>query len=129
MHGSHAITHGIEITVRSGYIESQSDPEESHYFFAYEVTIENVGEETVQLLRRSWLISDGSDAEREVSGEGVVGEQPVLAPEGVYKYTSFCPLTSPVGSMRGSYTFAREDSSEFEGEVAPFTLASPNSLH
>ena len=129
MHGSHAVTEGIEVTVRSGYVESQSNPEESTYFFAYEVTIENVGEEDAQLLSRHWIVTDGGGEERHVRGAGVVGEQPLLEPGEVFQYTSFCPLETPVGSMSGSYQFKREDGTTFDAFVAPFTLAMPNILN
>ena len=129
MHGSHSVTEGIEVTVRSGYVESQSNPEEDNFFFAYEVTIENIGERKAQLVSRHWVITDGTGEESHVRGDGVVGEQPTLEPGEVFQYTSFCPLETPVGSMLGTYRFKRPDGAMFDAIIAPFTLAIPNMLN
>ena len=129
MHGSHSVTEGIEITIRSGYVESQSNPDEDNFFFAYEVTIENIGERKAQLLSRHWVITDGAGDEKHVRGDGVVGEQPTLEPGEVFQYTSFCPLETPVGSMLGTYRFKRPDGAMFDAIIAPFTLAIPNMLN
>ena len=129
MLGSHAVTNGIEVTVRAAYVESQSEPETGRFFFAYEVTIENAGEQPAKLLSRHWIIADGDGDEKVVRGAGVVGEQPTLEPGEVFQYTSFCPLSSPVGSMRGSYHFALEDGETLDAVVAPFTLAVPSVLN
>lgn len=129
MHGSHSVTEGIEVTVRSGYVESQSNPEEDNFFFAYEVTIENIGERKAQLMSRHWVITDGTGEENHVRGDGVVGEQPTLEPGEVFQYTSFCPLETPVGSMLGTYRFKRPDGAMFDAIIAPFTLAIPNMLN
>ena len=129
MNGSYAATDGVEVTVRVGYVESQSSPEEQRYFFAYEVTIENVGEISAKLVSRHWIIADGTGEEREVRGPGVVGEQPLLTPGELFSYTSYCPIDTPVGSMRGSFRMVREDGSSFDAKVAPFTLAVPHALN
>ena len=129
MGGSYAVTNGIEVTVRAAYVEAQSEPESGRFFFAYEVTIENVGERTAKLLSRHWIIADGDGEEKVVRGAGVVGEQPVLDPGEMFQYTSFCPLSSPVGSMRGSYHFALDGGETVDAEVAPFTLAVPSILN
>lgn len=129
MNGSHALTDGVEVTVRVGFVESQSAPEDDRYFFAYEVTVENVGDEAVQLVSRHWIIADGTGEEREVRGPGVVGEQPVIEPGELFSYTSYCPIETPVGSMRGSFRMVKGDGAAFDAKVAPFTLAVPNILH
>ena len=129
MNGSHALTDGVEVTVRVGFVESQSSQEEGRYFFAYEVIVENVGHESVQLVSRHWIIADGTGEEREVRGPGVVGEQPVIEPGELFSYTSYCPIETPVGSMRGSFRMVKGDGSSFDAKVAPFTLAVPNFLH
>ena len=129
MNGSFAATEGVEVTVRVGYIESQSDPDEARYFFAYEVTIENAGDSSATLVSRHWIIADGTGEEREVRGPGVVGEQPVLNPGELFSYTSYCPIDTPVGSMRGSFRMVREDGAAFDAKVAPFTLAVPLALN
>ena len=95
------ITHDIEVAVQSFYLDNESDPEKPLFLFAYRVRIENHGYETVQLLKRHWIITDGDGQVRHVEGEGVVGEQPVLKPGESFEYTSGCPLSTPVGTMRG----------------------------
>ncbi len=129
MDGSNTVTEEIRVSVRSAYVESQSSPDDSYYFFAYEVTITNEGDVTAQLLTRHWIISDGDGHETEVRGEGVVGEQPTLGPGESFRYTSFCPIESPVGSMRGTYHLVRDDGRGLDAAIAPFTLAAPNSLN
>ena len=94
---SDTTTRGIRVQAQSFYDEVRSSPEESYYFFTYQVRISNVGTETAQLLSREWLITDGNGETQRVQGPGVVGEQPVLAPGEEFEYTSFCPLPTPVG--------------------------------
>ncbi len=119
---SHAVTEGIRVTVRPLYLPEQSRPTQGHFLFAYFVRLENVGRETVQLLRRHWIIEDAAAGTNEVEGEGVVGEQPVLAPGAVHEYQSFCPLRAPRGSMHGTYRFRREDGSLFDAVIPRFEL-------
>ena len=126
---SEAITRGVAVTVRAFYVAERSDPSQDYYFFAYRVRISNVGEETVQLISRHWIITDGEDHVEEVKGPGVVGEQPVLAPQQDFEYTSACPLRTPVGTMQGTYQMVLESGEGFDAEVAPFTLAVPNTLN
>ena len=115
-------TAGIRITVRPRYLREQSYPFHQHYVFAYAVRIENVGEQTAQLRSRRWLIHDSSGENTEVVGEGVVGEQPTLAPGAVHEYQSFCVLKTPRGYMEGQYHFVREDGSVFEAQIPRFDL-------
>ena len=89
---SDTTTRGVRVQVQSAYVPERSSPRESHYFFAYRVRISNVGEETVQLVSRHWVITDGDGHVEHVQGPGVVGEQPVLEPGESFEYTSFCPL-------------------------------------
>ena len=98
-----AVTEGIRITVESVYHEDRSNPDDDSYAFAYVVAIANEGGTRVQLMRRHWVITDGNGAVREVEGPGVVGEQPVLDPGSVHRYTSGAVLATPVGSMEGTY--------------------------
>src|SRR5689334_2928365 len=98
-----ALTEGIRVTVESAYLPERSSPEESSYAFAYQVTIANEGRARVQLMRRHWLITDGNGEVREVEGPGVVGEQPVLDGGQAHQYTSGAVLTTPVGTMEGTY--------------------------
>ncbi|MEO8033943.1 MAG: Co2+/Mg2+ efflux protein ApaG [Acidobacteriota bacterium] len=122
---SDVTTRGIRVQVESSYIEERSEPQDSYYFFAYRITISNVGMETAQLLSREWIITDSDGDVERVQGPGVVGEQPVLRPGESFEYTSFCPLRTSVGSMQGTYTMQTTTGEKFEAEIAPFTLAVP----
>lgn len=108
----------------------RSRPAASQWFYLYTVTIENRGDETVQLRSRHWIITDGAGRVEEVRGPGVVGEQPVLAPGESFRYTSGCPLRTDVGKMEGSYQMVVTDTGEpFDVAIAPFTLCSPGLVH
>lgn len=126
---SKATTEGIEVSVEARYVEERSDPEQDAYFFAYEVTIRNVGDAPAQLRSRHWIITDGHGAEQHVEGPGVVGHQPRLEPGQAFTYESFCPLETPEGGMRGTYQMVRDDGAEFDAEVAPFALSAPRLLN
>ncbi|MDX2192140.1 MAG: Co2+/Mg2+ efflux protein ApaG [Gemmatimonadales bacterium] len=116
------ITDGIRITVRPIFLPEQSRPQQKHFVFAYFVRIENVGQQTVQLLTRRWLIHDSIGQDSEVQGDGVVGEQPVIPPGKVHEYQSFCVLQSEAGHMEGSYTFQRGDGQRFQAAIPRFIL-------
>jgi ApaG protein len=120
-------TRGIRITVRPQYLPDHSQPLQLQYVFAYFVRIENVGKRKVQLLSRRWLIYDSIGEEREVVGDGVVGEQPVLVGGDVHEYHSFCVLKSPYGYMEGSYRFIGLDDVLFETEIPRFILTTDES--
>ncbi len=126
---SDTTTRGIRIQVRSFYDEERSSPRESYYFFAYQVRIINDGDEQAQLLSREWIITDGNGEMQRVQGPGVIGEQPVLAPGEAFEYTSVCPLSTPVGSMQGSYRMVLESGESFDAEIAPFSLAVPHAVN
>lgn len=115
-------THGIRITVRPVYLRDNSDPSRNHYVFAYFVRIENVGAQPVQLLSRRWLIHDSIGEDTEVIGEGVVGQQPLIATGQVHEYHSFCVLKSAEGFMEGHYVFIRADGTEFTALIPRFVL-------
>ncbi|HTO05542.1 MAG TPA: Co2+/Mg2+ efflux protein ApaG [Myxococcota bacterium] len=129
MGDSQAVTRGIRVNVQSRYVAERSRPLMSEYFFAYTIRISNEGRETVQLVSRVWLIEDAEGRTEEVRGPGVVGEQPVLAPGEAFEYTSACPLTTPIGSMRGTYQMVTEGGERFDAEIARFLLAEPHSIH
>jgi len=114
---------GIRITVRPAYLREHSEPAQGHYVFAYNVRIENVGAQAAQLLTRRWLIHDSVGEDTEVIGEGVVGDQPVIAPGGVHEYQSFCVLKSGEGFMEGHYGFLRQDGVPFEAAIPRFILS------
>lgn len=120
-----------EITVHADtfYIAAQSVPEQHKYVFAYSIQIDNRSGQGVQLLRRHWLITDANGKQVEVDGEGVVGEQPKLAPGESYSYTSGAVLETPVGTMQGHYVMLDEQQQEFLVEIPLFRLAQPNILH
>jgi len=123
------VTNGIKVEVESRFIPERSSTQEQQYFFAYRVKISNDGGGTAQLMSRHWIITNADGEEQEVRGPGVVGEQPVLKPGDTFEYTSFCPLTTAVGTMHGSYTMVTPDGATFEAVIAPFTLAVPYALN
>jgi ApaG protein len=126
---SDTTTRGIRVQVETFYDEERSSPQESYYFFSYHVQISNVGTETAQLVSREWFITDGNGDTQRVQGPGVVGEKPVLAPGEEFEYSSFCPLTTPVGAMQGSYRMVLQNGDSFEAEIAPFSLAVPHAVN
>lgn len=126
---SEAVTHNVRVEVLSQYSPANSRPLHGEWVFEYTVRITNLAAETVQLLDRHWIITDGTGQVREVEGPGVVGEQPVLAPGQSFKYSSWCPLNTPVGAMRGTYRMARVNGDTFDVEIAPFALKARYSVH
>lgn len=126
---SSAITRGVKVDVVSEYVEERSNPEKGIYFFAYKVVISNVGEETVQLISRHWIITNGEGKKEEVRGPGVVGETPKLKPGETFEYTSFCPLNTPFGMMHGTYQMVTQGGEEFDAMIAPFTLSQEEVLY
>ena len=125
---STAMTDGIRVNVQSQYLADQSSPRDDRYVFAYTITISNEGATTAQLRTRHWIITDGRGVVEEVRGDGVVGEQPRLAPGQSFQYTSGCVLNTPIGTMHGTYRMWRDDGSYFDAVIAPFSLASPLAL-
>jgi ApaG protein len=126
---SEAVTNSIRVEVLSRYSPENSRTLQNAWVFEYTVRITNQGSETVQLLSRHWIITDALDHIEEVRGPGVVGQQPVLAPGESFKYSSWCPLKTPTGMMRGTYQMARSGGSQFDIEIAPFALRAPYSVH
>jgi ApaG protein len=120
-----AITRGIAVSVEPTYLEANSSPESSQYLWAYRVTIENQGRETVQLLSRHWMITNARGELTEVKGPGVVGEQPMLKPGESYQYTSGAPLNTPSGMMGGAYQMESESGERFDIEIPTFSLDGP----
>lgn len=122
----HAVSNGIRVVVRPEFAAGHSDASVPRFVFVYHIRIENLGERTVQLLWRHWYIDDAVAGRSEVEGEGVVGEQPVLAPGDVHEYQSFCVLEGPEGSMEGYYLFKRTDGVEFKAAIPRFLLQAGN---
>ena len=125
MSSSETTTRGIRVRVAAEYCPERSQPFKNAWFFLYTVEISNEGQEKVQLVSRHWIITDAREQIEEVRGPGVVGKQPVLNPGQAFQYTSGCPLTTPFGSMRGTYQMVSEDGQNFDIEIAPFTLTEP----
>jgi len=119
---SEAVTDSIRVEVMSQYSPENSRPLQDVWVFEYTVRITNLGIDTVQLVSRHWIITDALDHVEEVKGPGVIGEQPVLAPGESFKYSSWCPLKTPTGMMRGTYQMVRNGEVEFDIEIAPFAL-------
>ncbi|MBU6375456.1 MAG: Co2+/Mg2+ efflux protein ApaG [Bdellovibrionales bacterium] len=116
-------TQGVLIIAEPKFLEQESRPEESLYVFAYTITISNRSSETVQLVSRHWLITDGLGSTREVRGEGVIGQQPVIPPGEAFEYSSFSPIATPTGNMRGSYTMKLVSSGQtFNARIPLFFL-------
>jgi ApaG protein len=126
---SDAVTDGVRVEVLSRHSPENSRPNQDEWVFQYTVRITNQGGETVQLLNRHWIITDALEHIEEVQGPGVVGEQPVLAPGESFKYSSWCPLKTPTGMMRGTYQMARSDGGTFDIEIAPFALRARYPVH
>ncbi|MEL6986339.1 MAG: Co2+/Mg2+ efflux protein ApaG [Bacteroidota bacterium] len=105
-------TKGISISVESFYNEKHSDPNKGQFVHSYQVSIVNNSKHTVQLIRRHWIIVDSLGPIREVEGEGVIGEQPVLSPGGKHEYTSWCPMKTEIGKMSGTYQMYNLDLEE-----------------
>ena len=123
------VSKNIKISVKTQYLEDQSDSSEDRYVFVYTVTIENRGDISAQLISRHWIITDSNQKIQEVKGEGVVGEQPYLHPGTRFSYTSGTVLETPFGIMRGSYKMIAEDGSEFDAEIKEFLLSAPRTIH
>jgi len=126
---TNTLTRGVRVIVAPRYVPEQSEPSRSHYLFSYQVTIRNDGDETVQLLSRHWIITNGEGKTEEVRGPGVIGFQPKLEPGEQFQYTSGCPLTTPVGTMHGSYQMVTDGGDNFDALIEPFRLAVPRVLN
>lgn len=125
-----AVTSGIKITVNTEYREDHSNPHNYLYLFSYHVTIENLNDFSVQLLRRHWKITDSNSDYREVKGDGVIGQQPVIEPGQSYEYESACNLNTDTGKMHGHYTFQKVlDGMLFEVEIPEFYMVAPYRLN
>jgi ApaG protein len=118
----------IGIDVETTYLDDQSEPKDRRYVFAYTITIRNEGAVPAKLLTRHWIITDADGRVQEVRGDGVVGEQPRLAPGQGFRYSSGAVIETPVGSMQGSYQMQTDDGERFSAPIAPFRLAKPGIL-
>jgi len=119
----------IGIQVVTDYVDDQSEPSSDRYVFAYTITIRNNGDVPAKLISRHWIITDANGKVQEVSGDGVVGEQPYLNPGEEFRYSSGAVLETPVGAMQGLYRMEADNGVNFDAPIAPFTLAVPGVLH
>jgi ApaG protein len=122
-------TASIEITVETLYLSEQSEPAGERFVFAYTITIRNTGQTPARLLNRHWIITDANGKVQEVQGEGVVGEQPQIAPGKQHRYSSGAVIETPVGTMEGSYGMQTDDGTSFRAPIPRFRLAVPGVLH
>ena len=129
MFTSESVTRGVRVSVLSEYDPERSRPNNQQWFFLYTITITNESTDTVQLVSRHWIITNGSGQVQEVRGPGVVNQQPVLAPTQSFTYTSGCPLTTPFGTMRGTYQMVTADGEQFDVHISEFTLSEPYTVH
>lgn len=125
---SDTTTRGVRVQVDVRYVPEQSEPGKS-WFFAYTVTVENVGDRPVRLWSRHWIITDATGRQQNVKGLGVVGQQPRLLPGERHTYTSACPMPTSMGTMHGTYQMVTDEGERFDAEIAPFTLADPLTLN
>ncbi len=126
---SDAVTNNVRVEVLSRYSPENSQPLQDTWVFQYTVRITNQGSEPVQLISRHWIITDAFEHTEEVQGPGVVGEQPTLAPGESFKYSSWCPLKTPMGMMHGTYQMVSASGNRFDIEIAPFGLKAPYTVN
>jgi ApaG protein len=117
-----AVTRGIEVKVHPKFLPDRSSPENGYFFWAYTITLTNLGQETVQLKTRYWRITDAHGKLQEVRGPGVIGKTPVLKPGEHFEYTSGVPLPTPSGFMTGSYGMVTDHGEPFDVDVPAFSL-------
>ncbi|KJS06806.1 MAG: magnesium transporter ApaG [Gammaproteobacteria bacterium BRH_c0] len=122
-------TNPVDIQVQTLYLGDQSRPDRGQYAFSYTITISNLGTEPVTLISRHWVIMDADQKRQDVHGDGVIGQQPTIAPGHDFTYTSGVVLDTPVGTMQGAYQMKREDGSMFDAPIAPFLLAIPGAIN
>lgn len=123
-----ATTQNIQVEVVPAYVPERSDPENNQYFYSYKIRITNLGDVSCKVIHRHWKIKDGNGKVYEVQGSGVIGEQPMLAPGENYEYTSFCPLHSQYGNMRGKYQMIDQFGNRFWIEVPVFFFRKPETF-
>jgi ApaG protein len=126
---SEAVTNNVRVEVESKYSPEHSQLFQDRWVFQYSIRITNEGHETVQLLSRHWIITDATDHTEEVEGPGVVGEKPVLGPGESFEYSSWCPLKTSAGVMRGTYRMISDGGEQFDIEIAPFALTARYTVH
>lgn len=119
----------IHISVTTQYLPQQSEPNKQRYAFAYHISIANKGTQSAQLISRHWIITDANESRQEVQGQGVIGEQPHIAPGSSYQYTSGVILETEIGTMSGAYQMQTESGETFDAPIPAFLLAIPNAIN
>jgi len=119
----------VNVSVNTTFIAQQSNESEQRYVFSYEITIKNTSKNSIKLLSRYWLITDGNGETTTVSGEGVIGEQPTIPVNHSFQYTSGCVLKTPIGFMQGHYQMIDVNEKKLKVAIPVFSLAMPNMLH
>lgn len=119
----------FHISIKTAYVEAESQPEKNHYFFIYRVTIKNMGNAPAQLMSRHWMITDAFGHKEEVRGPGVIGVQPKINSGQTFEYESACPLPTSSGSMKGFYHMISDEGESFSIEIPEFYLLAPTALH
>lgn len=124
------ITQGVQVSVQTKYMQDYSSPDQLHFVFGYKVLIKNNSSDTIQLLNRTWEIFDSAGVNRSVTGEGVIGQRPILEPGQSHEYTSGCNFKSSMGKMVGSYEFIRlSDNKKFDVFIPEFHMVAPFRLN
>lgn len=123
------VTRDVRVRVESEFVPERSNVQVSEFVFTYKVSIANIGAETIQVLGRRWVITDAFGEFEEILGEGVVGEQPVLRPGEEFRYSSFCPIKTSFGTMKGEFEVVTDEAEAFLVEIPEFVLAHPHSVH
>ena len=123
------LSESIKIGVKTLYLSEQSDPKANRFVFAYSIEIHNAGDEAVELLSRYWHIKDDNEKVQEVSGEGVVGQKPLILPGQAFEYTSGAIIGTETGVMQGSYEMLAASGRKFNAPIAPFLLSMPHTIH
>ncbi|MGE4349800.1 MAG: Co2+/Mg2+ efflux protein ApaG [Candidatus Berkiella sp.] len=119
----------IQVTALADFLSEHSDPSQARFAFSYTITISNRGDVPARLLTRHWIITDANGKVQEVHGKGVIGEQPLIQPGRFFRYTSGTLLSTPVGTMQGSYEMITENGVTFDAIIQPFRLAMPELVH
>jgi ApaG protein len=123
------VTNDIRVEVEPNYVPDQSKPKSHFFFFSYRVKITNLGIKTTQLVSRHWIVTDGNGVVHEVRGSGVVGYEPILAPGDTFEYSSYCPLPTPTGNMRGTFQMIDQHRKQFPVKIPLFFLRDLASFH
>ena len=119
----------ISITTVSEYIQERSDPSIPLYLFGYHINIVNNEDANIKLVRRHWDIIDGNGNLNTVNGDGVIGKQPLIAPGENFEYSSFCPIPTDFGIMKGYYIITDMQDQEYKINIPAFNLIAPNSMN